>query len=1611
MDGFKDEKDDKKATDEEKKKTKFYIENYAKLGYVGKNYPVDEEDKSNFFIFALCSDHRIRKWRMPKGEMVDIIEINCVGSLYTYEVFYYANDDYSKEWIACIGDSLYVFDLTKRIAYNEIQFDSNQEPSTSRNRIAIDIENNKCYIGLEKSIVKEFDVATGKVRIFDDFSKRKEDISSISYMNKHLYIISDISGPIYQLDLSNGKLVKKIPLPKTFSGKYVSDIVAHNNTLYCYGHSGAMLCMNANDNAVKWTSKRSGDSFEIINDDKIYTLDSDVLKIIDNTSGFNVTTVNLIDYYNPLLVHNNVIYTYSSGRSTPQFKYFHVENNEIAWKVRFQESCEMKQVQIVGNRILIRNDNNRIKQINLYTPYLQDTDIETYRGFIVSKDLNFYVGDYGTLLQYNLDTEKEITKMEHKLPDDSSWRPEVMVFNNENTMLFTTDTSSAQVQQWCVHTNHLVDIYNVLENSDDSYINTICLFNDILFVGVSTGAIFAFNTTTGNKIIDNKKIHKDNSWIWDMIVINNILYTVGDDKIVFECILDSEFNITSTNELYKIEGEREYDASKAIFKKYKNNLVIASKSIIFFDLEKKEVSRELLTVDGKCIESFDINDDRIVYSTDSSKYLTSIDLMYLDANKEYISKINGDWNTFIKFIADNLETLKDFRDENDNSFLHYCVAYGNPSIVKYLRKKHAEQFNVFASNKYGESPFSLAFKYGRARELSDWDLSDYTDCDDENKSQRILDINNKNKIIDFLISIAHNDSDVDSYGFSTLKDFISPEQIKEIVFGVTRVIMNRYPNRVEEYITKYCGNINYCNADGLSILHFACIDGNYKMVEKLIERDDIMAGATDIHGNTPLFYAMLLPENATNVPSGGNQDCRFRRIHGLCHNRLICAKLLVTVKSASKRPNVYKKNQKNVTSYDNALRNYDYIAQQMKLKHDEIKDRDVITWSKDQFGLINEVLEELHENFLQSQQRRRRFAGKMFLTEMLHYGIFLVALVSMAFLSTTNNDQSDFYFLKSINDAFISGSYVGSTTVTFDSIVDGNNYFEWLENTFIPSIHINQWYNGDPYSETDLNFVGNYNRFVGGIRMKQIRVKDNECTIAKSMKKNIPFCISESIKEDKTTYGPADIFKYSDDDEESTFQSNFDQQEYSKGGFIIDIQLNDFNETMETISTLKSGRWIDKKTRAIIISFTVYNPNINRLGVTRLVVEFLPSNGAQSYSDINVIKAVRYASSADVAQLVLELFCLVYIAIEFFYREIEEIRSNKTWDNFVDEYLLEGWNYYEWFIIALTITITIFRITNQSVLGLITYDGNGPYINFNTVADSFDNERILLSILVVLCYLRGLKLLRIPPFSGPVVQSVMDTLRSDKVIVFLMLFILIIFSFSLAFSLAFGAEIYGYRTIGASFLTLLRTAFGDFDFEPLAQANYLLGPILFVFFIIFTSLILLNLLVAIMSEVYIAVQGRNETAWERYITKLWIDNVENANAFILTRLIGRVLHDLNIWFQRIKFRLTPSQASSLLKNNKNNNGGAVLRDPLAEEITTTIEYEDHDLDELAEEMREKRINKTTTDIYDQVSKVQTKLETMDPLQKKIDAMEAKINTIEELLRSLVPTKEKIKKKN
>lgn len=123
------------------------------------------------------------------------------------------------------------------------------------------------------------------------------------------------------------------------------------------------------------------------------------------------------------------------------------------------------------------------------------------------------------------------------------------------------------------------------------------------------------------------------------------------------------------------------------------------------------------------------------------------------------------------------------------------------------------------------------------------------------------------------------------------------------------------------------------------------------------------------------------------------------------------------------------------------------------------------------------------------------------------------------------------------------------------------------------------------------------------------------------------------------------------------------------------------------LQALKHNIWIDRATRVIFVEFTIYNANVNKFCISKLIVEVTPTGGIVTSHNFRVVKLLEFISTTD---YILFLFEIIFILQIIWYtkEEIQEMRAQKF------RYLRFFWNWIDLFIILiayLAIGFAVFR--------------------------------------------------------------------------------------------------------------------------------------------------------------------------------------------------------------------------------------------------------------------------------------------------------------------------------
>jgi hypothetical protein len=110
---------------------------------------------------------------------------------------------------------------------------------------------------------------------------------------------------------------------------------------------------------------------------------------------------------------------------------------------------------------------------------------------------------------------------------------------------------------------------------------------------------------------------------------------------------------------------------------------------------------------------------------------------------------------------------------------------------------------------------------------------------------------------------------------------------------------------------------------------------------------------------------------------------------------------------------------------------------------------------------------------------------------------------------------------------------------------------------------------------------------------------------------------------------------------------------------------------------------------------------------------------------------------------------------------------------------------------------------------------------------------------------------------------------------FLVIFFVFFFAFAQAFCVVFHSRVPAFRTIGQTNYALMEALLGDFDFESLQAADGYMGPVLFVMFICLAVFVVLNTLIAIISDAYSEAQEHAKTLPPVHLIEEVVDYLVN----------------------------------------------------------------------------------------------------------------------------------------
>lgn len=329
---------------------------------------------------------------------------------------------------------------------------------------------------------------------------------------------------------------------------------------------------------------------------------------------------------------------------------------------------------------------------------------------------------------------------------------------------------------------------------------------------------------------------------------------------------------------------------------------------------------------------------------------------------------------------------------------------------------------------------------------------------------------------------------------------------------------------------------------------------------------------------------------------------------------------------------------------------------------------------------------------------------------------------------------------------------------------------------------------------------------------------------------------------------------------------------YGGGGYIVPLLAKRYengSKLIKKMTQLERSGWIDKDTRAVFVEFGTYNAQVNLFVVVTIVAEFVPGGGIVPYYHIDPIKLLHYHTGSGLLQLVCQIGFIIFT---LYYTICVLIDSCKQGRKYFTQYwnmaeianLLAGYSIIGVEIYKMIITARILEIFTAT-------EGTG-YIKLQEALILDECFCYLIGFLMSLATLKFIKLLRFNKRIGSMITTVRACAKELKG--YSVCLMITFFAFVCLFWLILGRGVREFSSFLYAFESSISMMLKKFNYQDIAAASPIIGPLAFFTFALTASIILVNILLTIIIQTFEEVK----------IDEMFQNNDYEMVSFIMARI-------------------------------------------------------------------------------------------------------------------------------
>ncbi len=328
-------------------------------------------------------------------------------------------------------------------------------------------------------------------------------------------------------------------------------------------------------------------------------------------------------------------------------------------------------------------------------------------------------------------------------------------------------------------------------------------------------------------------------------------------------------------------------------------------------------------------------------------------------------------------------------------------------------------------------------------------------------------------------------------------------------------------------------------------------------------------------------------------------------------------------------------------------------------------------------------------------------------------------------------------------------------------------------------------------------------------------------------------------------------FQYTDASQINSYLYTGPMNTYPGGGYVYKMNMTDSPSfIMNQTRLLESLKWIDKRTAAIFVEFTLFNPNVNLFQYCSILFEILPSG--------SFVNSARF-NSLDLANLnntkLLSLKILIYIIYMAFIGVFMIMELRKLF-KLGRKYFVQLNNFFELAIIAFSwsaFAMYLYRLySSQTIYKQIsahtTQSLNSVFINLQYTVNCDQLFNYFIGFCAALTFVRFIYLLR---FSRRIIVFLVALQKSlAELASFGLIFAILWLSFVQVFYLILKDQSKQYSTFYNAMATCFQIIMGKFNADIFYQSNTFLATGVFIAFNVCIVFALLSTMISILIDYY-----------------------------------------------------------------------------------------------------------------------------------------------------------------